>query len=47
MNLYDLRHRELVHSLHDSGVDVTKLLEAEEPRAVGRVIEGVALSGSG
>ena len=29
--------------VHDAAVDVTKLLEAKEPRAVGRVIEGVAL----
>jgi hypothetical protein len=28
--------------VHDAGVDVAKLLEAEEPRAVCRVIEGEA-----
>lgn len=31
--------------VHDAAVDVAELLEAEEPRAVGRVIEGVALRG--
>lgn len=31
--------------VHDSAVDVAELLEAEEPRAVGRVIEDVRASG--
>lgn len=29
--------------VHDTAVDVTKLLEAKEPRAMSRVIESVAL----
>lgn len=29
--------------VHDAGVDVAELLEAKEPRAVGRVIEDVGL----
>lgn len=31
------------YSLHDAGVDVAKLLEAEQPGTVGRVIEDEAL----
>lgn len=30
-------------SLHDSGVDVAKLLEAEQAGAMGRVVEDIAL----
>ena len=33
----------LAHSLHDSGVDVAKLLKAEQASAVGRVVEDIAL----
>jgi hypothetical protein len=33
-------------NVHNPTVDVAKLLEAEQPRAVGRVIEGEALGKS-